>query len=182
LVAVLKLLLVSLALTGITVFVHGIGTLGCIVLMIRVWKTGRYSRNILGVENLVMRLVCLLLLLHLAEAGIWALFYVFSGSLPDFETAAYYSLTSYATLGYGDVVLSEPWRLLGPIEAAVGILMMGWSTGILVTVILRAYANRFPVMITDEDGSRKLREKTGRISHEGGADMDRSGQRTAGTS
>ena len=63
------------------------------------------------------QLVGALLLLHLAEAVVWALFYVLVGALPDLETAVYFSLTSYTTVGYGDVVLPEPWRLLGPIEA-----------------------------------------------------------------
>ena len=58
------------------------------------------------------------------------------------ETAMYFSLTSYTTLGYGDVVLPPSARLLGPIEGAVGILMFGWSTGIMVTAISRIYAGR----------------------------------------
>jgi hypothetical protein len=75
---------------------------------------------------------------------VWALFFVAVGGLPDLETALYFSLTSYATLGYGDVVLPEPWRLLGPIEATVGTLMLGWSTGILVAVIGVIYGQLFP--------------------------------------
>ncbi len=84
------------------------------------------------------------LLLHLAEAVVWAVFYVLVGALPDLETAAYFSLTSYTTVGYGDVVLPGPWRLLGPLEAAVGVLMLGWSTGILVAVIGMIYRRLFP--------------------------------------
>jgi hypothetical protein len=87
--------------------------------------------------------VSALLLLHLAEAVVWALFFVLVGALPDLETAAYFSLTSYTTVGYGDVVLPEPWRLLGPLEAAVGILMLGWSTGVLVAVIGMIYRQLF---------------------------------------
>jgi hypothetical protein len=92
------------------------------------------------------QLVGALLLLHLAEAIVWALFYLLIGTLPDLETAAYFSLTSYTTVGYGDVVLPEAWRLLGPIEAAVGVLMLGWSTGILVVVIGVIYRRFSPYM------------------------------------
>jgi hypothetical protein len=63
--------------------------------------------------------------------------------MPDLESAAYFSLTSYTTVGYGDVVLPEPWRLLGPLEAAVGVLMLGWSTGILVAAIGTIYGQLF---------------------------------------
>jgi hypothetical protein len=88
--------------------------------------------------------VSLLLLLHLAETVVWALFFLLVGGMPDLESAAYFSLTSYTTVGYGDVVLPEPWRLLGPLEAAVGVLMLGWSTGILVAVIGTIYRQLFP--------------------------------------
>jgi hypothetical protein len=98
------------------------------------------------------QLVSMLLLLHLAEAVAWALFFVLVGALPDLETAAYFSLTSYTTVGYGDVVLPERWRLLGPIEAAVGVLMLGWSTGILVAVIGMIYRRLFPSLTGREAG------------------------------
>ena len=98
------------------------------------------------------QLVGALLLLHLAEAIVWAVFYVLVGALPDLETAAYFSLTSYTTVGYGDVVLPQAWRLLGPIEAAVGVLMLGWSTGILVVVIGVIY-RRFSPSLTTPDVS-----------------------------
>jgi hypothetical protein len=50
------------------------------------------------------------------------------------------------------VVLPEPWRMLGPLEAAVGILMLGWSTGILVAVIGMTYRQRFPSLTGRETG------------------------------
>jgi hypothetical protein len=138
----IKLLLVSLGLTGATVLLHGIGTLYFILRVAKRWNKKNYSFKAISVEILVIRLVLFLLLLHLTEAAIWAVFYNLGGLLETFETAMYFSLASYATLGYGDVVLSGNWRLLGPIEAAVGVLMMGWSTGVIVAVILRTYAQR----------------------------------------
>jgi hypothetical protein len=83
------------------------------------------------------RLVSLLLVLHLVEMVVWAAAYVAGNVLPDFEAALYYSLKSYTTVGYGDVLPSVSWRLLGPIEAAVGILMLGWSTSIIVAAVQR---------------------------------------------
>lgn len=49
-------------------------------------------------------------------------------ALPDFESALYFSATSFTTLGYGDVVLDPKWRLFGAIERANGLLLFGWST------------------------------------------------------
>ena len=125
----ITLVLCALGLTAVTVMMHGAGTAACA----RRFTAQRMSGFALA------WLVSLLLLLHLAEALVWALFMVLVGALPSIEAAAYFSLTSYTTVGYGDVLLPERWRLLGPIEAAVGILMLGWSTGILVAAIGTAY-------------------------------------------
>jgi hypothetical protein len=82
-------------------------------------------------------LVILLLITHLIEAALWAVALFWWAAIPDFATALYYSLTSYSTVGYGDVLLPESFRLLGPIESVVGVLMMGWSTAIIVAVVQR---------------------------------------------
>jgi hypothetical protein len=74
--------------------------------------------------------------------AIWAAAFAIGDVFPDFETALYFSLTSYTTVGYGDVLPPDSWRLLGPIEAAVGILMLGWSTSIIVAAVQRMYNAR----------------------------------------
>ena len=140
----IKLVLSALGLTMVTVIIHGVGTVAATGRVARLWAGGKDRRGRLGAELLIAQLVSMLLLLHLAEAVVWALFFVLVGGLPDVESAAYFSLASYTTVGYGDVVLPEPWRLLGPIEATVGVLMLGWSTGILVTVIGVLYGQLFP--------------------------------------
>src|SRR4051812_8575674 len=66
-----------------------------------------------------------ILTLHLIEACLWALFYQLRALFPDFETSLYFSLTSYTTMGFGDVVLPERWRLLGGIEGFAGVLLCG---------------------------------------------------------
>jgi len=79
----------------------------------------------------------ILVILHLGEIVLWALFYYWKALFPDFETAAYYSFLTYTTVGYGDVVLPKWWRVLGASEALLGILMTAWSTAILVGVVHR---------------------------------------------
>jgi voltage-gated potassium channel Kch len=76
--------------------------------------------------------------------AIWAAAYTVADTFPDFETSLYYSLKSYTTVGYGDVLPPTSWRLLGPIEAAVGILMLGWSTSIIVASVQRIYNGPSP--------------------------------------
>jgi len=136
------LLLIAFGLTCATVILHAVGTLEAIGHLGRNWRKKSQYRGWLSSEIRIARAVCVLLLLHLAEAGVWAGVYRLFGLLPDMETAAYFSITSYTTVGYGDVVLPSQWRLLGPIESAVGILMFGWSTAIMVALISRVYGDR----------------------------------------
>lgn len=134
----IKLLLAAIGLTTSTVIIHGLGVTGITARVARFWLQGK-GRKWLGAELLLGRLVIALLVLHLVEAAVWAVFLVATGAVPNLESAAYFSLTSYTTVGYGDVLLPEPWRLLGPIEAAVGVLMLGWSTAVIVAATGRVY-------------------------------------------
>ena len=76
-----------------------------------------------------------ILLLHLSETAIWALFYHSRGLFRDFESALYFSMTSYTTIGYGDVLLPERWRLLGTMEGISGVLLSGVSTAFIFAVL-----------------------------------------------
>jgi Ion channel len=53
------------------------------------------------------------------------------------ESAFYFSTASYATVGYGDVVLPQMWRTLGPVESIIGVLMCGLSAGFLFAIVSR---------------------------------------------
>ncbi len=97
-----------------------------------------YSRHLPTSLSLIARLlleiVWWLVLLHLAEISVWGLFYLYRGCLPDAETAFYFSGVTYTTMGYGDVLLAKPWRLLAPVEGLMGVLMCGLSTGYFFVV------------------------------------------------
>ena len=75
-----------------------------------------------------------LLFAHVAEVGVWALFYRLAGVAPGADPF-YFAFVNYTTLGYGDVVPSAEWRLIGPITAMNGVLLFGWSTAVLFDVI-----------------------------------------------
>jgi voltage-gated potassium channel len=57
--------------------------------------------------------------------------------LPSWESALYFSATSYTTVGYGDIVLPSNWRMLGPIESILGVLMCGLSVSLLFAIATR---------------------------------------------
>lgn len=66
---------------------------------------------------------------------VWAATYIAVGAFDTFETALYFSVVAFTTLGLGDVTLPEMWRLLSGIEAANGLLIFGLSTAVLVEVL-----------------------------------------------
>jgi hypothetical protein len=118
-----------------SVFIHGTGTLVFLRLLdiyTPWWE--RHSGVLVNTFSLAW-VVSTLVMLHLLEIGLYALFYLREGILPDQETAFYFSLATYTTVGYGDVVLNREWRLFGASEALVGILMTAWSTAVLIGVV-----------------------------------------------
>ena len=71
----------------------------------------------------------------LLQVMIWAVLFVSIGEFDRLEPALYYSAVNFSTLGYGDIVMSERWRLLGPLEAFNGILMFGVSTALMTAAV-----------------------------------------------
>ena len=69
---------------------------------------------------------------NLAQVALWALLFQWLGEFEGFGEAFYHSAVNFATLGYGDFVMSAEHKLLGPLEAINGVLMIGVSTAALM--------------------------------------------------
>ena len=89
---------------------------------------------------LMIRFTSMTILLHLSQILLWAAFYRLQ-CFRSWESSFYFSATSYSTVGYGDVVLPPVWRLLGPIEAIMGVLMCGISVSMLFAIATRLIGN-----------------------------------------
>ena len=74
---------------------------------------------------------------HFAQVGLWAGFLVLLGALQTYDDAFYFSLVTFATLGYGDIVLAPGYRIFGALAATCGSLMLGWSTALIFAAISR---------------------------------------------
>lgn len=72
---------------------------------------------------------------HFANIILWGVLFRLLDQFDDLGTAVYHSAVNYATLGYGDIVMAERWRILGPIEAINGGLMFGLNTALLFAVV-----------------------------------------------
>ena len=90
-------------------------------------------------HNVIVTLGVHLILLTalLAQVAVWASAFLLCGALPDYATAFYHSAVNFTTLGYGDIVMAPGWRLLGPLEAANGVLMFGMSASAMFAVTNR---------------------------------------------
>jgi len=85
---------------------------------------------------LVLKSTIAIIILHGLVILLWASFYRLQ-CFPSWELAFYFSSSSYATVGYGDVTLPSRWRLLGPLESMAGVLMCGVSVCLLFATITR---------------------------------------------
>jgi hypothetical protein len=84
--------------------------------------------------------VSVLMVTHALEVIVWSLAYSIVDAAPPGTDLVYFAFVNYATLGYGDVVPVARWRLLGPITAMNGALLVGWSTAVIFEVLRRALA------------------------------------------
>ena len=95
-----------------------------------------------GVCKRILRLsfiVICMFIVSLIEVTAWALTYLKIGAIDGFEKSIYFSMVTYTTLGYGDVLLDENWRVLASYQAANGIIMFGWTTAIVMYAIREVY-------------------------------------------
>ena len=83
-----------------------------------------------------MRVTFLLIGLHLLEILLWAAFYRWT-CFPSWGPPFYFSMASYSTVGYGDLLLPATWRSLGPLEAVTGVLMCGLSVSLVFAIVTR---------------------------------------------
>ncbi|MGI9224119.1 MAG: potassium channel family protein [Woeseiaceae bacterium] len=134
--------LIGAALVAITVVIHALGT--------TVWLRYIGVKHALGDEPWTTRrslivltsTVIVLIVLHTIEIGIWAIAYLSLVSVEELETlesALYFSFVTFTTLGYGDITLAAPWRVLSGIEALNGIMLVGWTTAFLFAVVQRSW-------------------------------------------
>src|SRR5262245_61628002 len=122
----LPLLVAAGVLLG-SVFLYGLATAVILQLVVRPIRSAYGGLN-------VWKNVCFMFLVslvtaaaHLIQIALWAAAFVMVGALPSFDRALYYSAQSYTALGYGDVMVSEQWLLLGPLESINGLLLFGLS-------------------------------------------------------
>ena len=138
-------MLINLLLGCVTVFISmGIQVTVVVYMLrylLRVMNNEDRKTAGFGFDTYAISMVLLILFAgHLMQIAIWAGLFMFLGEFADFMTAFYHSAVNFASLGYGDIVMSEKWRLLGALEASNGVLMFGLSAGTLLAVMTNLFS------------------------------------------
>ena len=131
----LKELLVAFTIVGVCLLLHVGAIVSLADWMMDQREKSKEEMRTFGYMLLLLAAFSVIIVLHVIEIGIWATFYYARSLFGDFETALYFSITSYTTIGFGDVVLPRAWRLLGGIEGVTGVLLCGLSTAFVFAII-----------------------------------------------
>jgi voltage-gated potassium channel len=128
-------ILFSALLVVTCLFVHlvAIGFLVRKVVKIHIWT--QTMSHPLWVMRWLTRIFLILMTSHFLQVTVWAAFYRLSDSFATLEESVYFSMVSYTTLGYGDLILPPHWRLLGGVEAMTGVILLGWSAAFTFLVL-----------------------------------------------
>ena len=131
----IKELLVAFAIVAVCLLLHVVT-----IVVLADWLLDQRDKRheqigTFGYMFLLIASFTVIFILHLVEVCIWGVFFFARSLFPDFETSLYFSLTSYTTIGFGDVVLPRAWRMLGGIEGITGVLLCGLSTAFVFAIV-----------------------------------------------
>jgi hypothetical protein len=135
----LRQLLVSIAASFFTIAIHAVVMAG-VLWVARIADERATSRQSLRLVAVMIATVSVLMTAHIAEVAVWSLTYRMVGAASPGTAFFYFAFVNYTTLGYGDVIPIERWRLLGPMTAMNGVLLFGWSTAVIFAVLRKAMA------------------------------------------
>jgi hypothetical protein len=140
--AILAPLAVGAGTTFSTIIMHALALIA-IVSVVR-FKQRLDSSGVRFWRDLLIIAITALVALtaHLIEILVWAVVFVLCGEFSSLGEAFYHSAVNYTSLGYGDMVMSASWRLLGPLETADALLMFGLSTAMVFAVIQQMLQER----------------------------------------
>lgn len=134
-----EVILVGMGLIALTVGIQALGT----IVIIRYLGRQRRRRpdkpiTIPQAIRMLVGAALFLVLVHVIQVALWAVTYRLLPNVDELgtmESAVYFSFITFTTVGYGDVTLAPPWRILAGVEALNGVILIGWSTALLFGVL-----------------------------------------------
>jgi hypothetical protein len=132
-------ILIAMVLIAITIAIHA----NAMLLALKVTGIAGFSSKLSNImKHPVLKICIIMMIMFLAsviEVLIWAVTYLVLQTLQGFEHSFYFSMVTFTSLGYGDIVLQDRWRLLASFEAANGVIMFGWTTAVVMAVIRQIF-------------------------------------------
>ena len=98
-------------------------------------RTGGQHRGLLVEVRPLLIVMVIMMLGTFVQIVIWGTLFIVLGEFNELYEAVYHSAVNFTSLGYGDVVMSKRWKLLGPLEAANGVLMFGMTSAGLMAIL-----------------------------------------------
>jgi len=147
-----QLILIGAGLLAVTIMIHAIGTASWVRYLAAnhfaslPWSANRAMAILISTAIVVVAL-------HTIEIIVWAWVYQALQPIQElatFEEAVYFSFVTFTTLGYGDITLSEGYRLLSGIQALNGIILVGWSTAMIFSVVQHVWRGLAKGVIHDQ--------------------------------
>jgi Ion channel len=126
-----------------TILIHALAIIATVGFVRRERRLGRAGVNFWHDVGIVTLAISFAFAAHLIDIALWAVLFRICGEFSGLGTAYYHSAVNYTTLGYGDLLMTPSWRMLGPLEAADGMLMFGVSTAIIFALTQRLLQDRF---------------------------------------
>lgn len=125
-------LLIGTSMIIVTVLFHVAGLVYLAGLLTRIGSSlDGHGHKIVTISTYTVS-VLVIIAIHTVEVWGWAVLFIFLGEFSELANALYFSAVTATTLGYGDIVLSERWQLLGTFEAMGGLILFGASTAFLL--------------------------------------------------
>jgi Ion channel len=142
-ITILAPLLVGMAVSIFMILIHLLPVRITLELLRYEKKLGRIGTSFWIDISIFLRVLLVGSLAHIIAVALWGVLFVICGEFRDLGTAIYHSAVNYTSLGYGDIIMSPSWRLLGPIETANGMLLFGVTTALIIAVLQRLLEPRF---------------------------------------
>ena len=115
----------------------------CVLMVRRFLGKWENRSTILATAGPITIALLFIVVTHTVQVWIWAIVWVLGDVLPDWNAALYFSLVTFTTLGYGDIVLGEGLRIFGAFASVTGLLAFGLSTASMVALMTRVFQERF---------------------------------------
>ena len=141
----MRVMIIAFVIVATCVVIHTVGLVYLAEALVA-RRAKLLAMKTIGHVGVILFVFAAVVTLHMVETAIWAGFYLWWDLFADFETSWYFSLTSYTTIGYGDVTLPQKWRVLGGIEGFSGVLLCGLSTAFILIILNATLMSRLPNM------------------------------------